>query len=361
MAIHLTDLNIDQFRGIRDLHLAGLNHVNILLGDNNAGKTTILEILKSIQEPTSLINWRKVFRFDYQSRSPLYEGMLGIFPFDEEKLSASYRFMDVKGVSTQVLIQGEIDHVQLEEREVQRLNGYITTGNRKDQQLDEMVDADCLRVQFYVNGEKKTERNIYDFSRRLRAESADEEFFATYFMGSVDHIVGYDNLGEVLNSVSLQKKLVKALQIFDSSITGIQAIQDGYGTKYYVLTSTREKGVPLSLYGDGLKKAVNLISNIVYVENGILMVDEFETSVHTSAMKELFEVALQSALERNVQLFMSTHSKEAVEVLLNLDLYPKENISVHTIHREDGCHLIRSLSSVDAQKAIREWGMDLRK
>jgi AAA15 family ATPase/GTPase len=47
----IENLQINRFRGIRDLNLAGLGWVNILVGKNNSGKTTILEAISIACNP----------------------------------------------------------------------------------------------------------------------------------------------------------------------------------------------------------------------------------------------------------------------------------------------------------------------
>lgn len=42
MTIHLQEFDIHQFRGIHNLELKDLNHINIITGDNNTGKTSVL-------------------------------------------------------------------------------------------------------------------------------------------------------------------------------------------------------------------------------------------------------------------------------------------------------------------------------
>jgi len=41
---------------MRDLKLEGLGHINLLIGDNNSGKTSVLEALSIFSDP---LNWRK--------------------------------------------------------------------------------------------------------------------------------------------------------------------------------------------------------------------------------------------------------------------------------------------------------------
>lgn len=50
MAI-ISDLNIKRFRGIRDLKIASLDRVNLIVGDNNCGKTSVLEALQLSGHP----------------------------------------------------------------------------------------------------------------------------------------------------------------------------------------------------------------------------------------------------------------------------------------------------------------------
>ena len=44
--LHIPQLNIEGFRGIRKLHLSKLGRVTLLAGKNNIGKTTILEAIR---------------------------------------------------------------------------------------------------------------------------------------------------------------------------------------------------------------------------------------------------------------------------------------------------------------------------
>ena len=44
--LHLPDLRIKGFRGIKDLHISRLGRVTLLAGKNGAGKTTVLEAVR---------------------------------------------------------------------------------------------------------------------------------------------------------------------------------------------------------------------------------------------------------------------------------------------------------------------------
>lgn len=45
----ISKLKIDRFRGIRDLEIENLTQVNLIVGDNNCGKTSMLEALQFLR------------------------------------------------------------------------------------------------------------------------------------------------------------------------------------------------------------------------------------------------------------------------------------------------------------------------
>lgn len=61
---------------------------------------------------------------------------------------------------------------------------------------------------------------------------------------------------------------------------------------YKILSKSHKKALPLNAYGDGMKKAVLLMSAVIAAEDGVLLIDEFETAIHTSAMQNLMLLLL---------------------------------------------------------------------
>ena len=51
MGRHIQEFTIHAFKGIRELTLGHLNAINILTGDNNSGKTSVLELLSTLDNP----------------------------------------------------------------------------------------------------------------------------------------------------------------------------------------------------------------------------------------------------------------------------------------------------------------------
>ena len=51
MKKHLQEFTVHAYKGIHNLTLESLNAINILTGDNNSGKTRVLELLSTIGVP----------------------------------------------------------------------------------------------------------------------------------------------------------------------------------------------------------------------------------------------------------------------------------------------------------------------
>ena len=56
----INSINIGAFRGISNLSIHDLSHVNIIVGDNNCGKTSILEAIQLLRAPEDINNIFKV-------------------------------------------------------------------------------------------------------------------------------------------------------------------------------------------------------------------------------------------------------------------------------------------------------------
>lgn len=55
-------LFVEAFRGLRNVRLERLSRINLLVGPNNAGKTSILEAVAILQNPFGPFEWFAVIR-----------------------------------------------------------------------------------------------------------------------------------------------------------------------------------------------------------------------------------------------------------------------------------------------------------
>ena len=76
------------------------------------------------------------------------------------------------------------------------------------------------------------------------------------------------------------------------------------------------RSAPLYVFGDGIKKALIIALSVLNISNGILLIDEIETSIHISVLNHVFAWLIEVCSHRNIQLFVTTHSLEAIDAML---------------------------------------------
>jgi len=95
MTKSLENITIHQFRGLRELELKNLGQINLLVGINNSGKTSVLEALSIYCHPLDLKVWLNTARQREQeyrvSRTPYLDSLQWLFTHDamieQEKLN----------------------------------------------------------------------------------------------------------------------------------------------------------------------------------------------------------------------------------------------------------------------------------
>lgn len=373
MAQHIRSLVIDTFRGVRNLEMTDLADINILTGDNNCGKTSVLEILKSTEMPESLKMWVSAIRNDKNVPVSLgysyYERFQDLFNIDDECKEIKYSIKRSDGEVTTVRVMGEENEESLTVREIDEIDGvnrdWGSDGNIENS--DEMiVDVSKLKLSIYINNEKMQEVSVYDFQRKMNLafNNKTTDYTEAIYISPTRHADGIVFLNKVLDTPDLYEEMLEVLREFDNGIISINVdnANEKYrrGNVYKILSKNHKKALPLNVYGDGLKKAILLMSAVISSQNGILLLDEFETAIHTSAMNNVFEWILKTCMKLNVQLFMTSHSEEAIDKVLKCCPDLQEHIKVFTLFQNKEKTVARGLISRKAIEAKDEMGLELR-
>ena len=364
MERHIQDFIIHAYKGIHDLKLKDLNIINILTGDNNSGKTSVLELLSTLENPQNTGAWVLCARADsLRTRNRQYfNGFYNMFPIDNDTKEISYTFTGADHIINTITLTAEMEETQISENEMNRLNGLLRTGSPK--QENEIIDALCMHLSTYINDKKVNEDTIYDFQNKIsRFLDKKVRFIRTIYISPVDHAGSMFSLNDILSEPELYEELLGILKIFDENITNITALKSDsnpYFTEYMVLTKNHSRALPLTAYGDGMKKTMLLLSAAVRARNGILLLDEFETAIHTSAMDSVFSWLLKSAVKLNVQVFLTSHSKEAIEKVLQCSTELQPFINLYTLYNFEGKNYVRAMTCQEAINAKDNLGLELR-
>lgn len=367
----ISNINIKSFRGIRLLQLDNLAQINILTGDNNCGKTSVLEVLESFSQPDDFRIWRSLIRKDM--REPVrgglsyYEGIYDLFDVNSVAKKIEYT-IEMESIVTKVLVLAKEMEEELTEEEYNNLTGVYISQDDKENELDENTQlVSKLEIEIQIDGKKVGGGSVYEGQRRFvrsMLERQEEYSHNVVYISPVRHAEGSLFLNQVLDNPELYEEMLTILKEYDENIISINYDNEdnrvlGRGV-YKILSKSHQKALPLNVYGDGMKKAVLLMSAVIRAKNGILLLDEFETAIHTSAMNKTFKWILEACKKLNVQVFLTSHSKEAIDKVLKCSPDIIDDIAIYTMYKDDEGVSVRRLKAEKAIEVQDEMGLELR-
>ncbi|MFI3172215.1 MAG: AAA family ATPase [Eubacteriales bacterium] len=363
----ISELYIGQYRGIKNLKLDNLGEINIIAGANNVGKTSLLEVIRSLEGPNNLLTWRNIGMrnsIDGRMSFSTYESVINMFPVnkgDEKKIY--YSGVKKHSESFSVKVSASMDKIIATKEQIDGNNDNVRW-NLENKELVEEFETELLELKYVINGTERGTDIVYELQRGTnRKKNLDKVQLEekVIYISPTQHTKSMHYLGEILNNTELYEKFIEIMKEFDPYFVSVNAIYNevGIGKKYVVLSKNHDEGLPLDAYGDGMKKAMLLVCAVLRAKNGILLLDEFETAIHVSAMKSVFEWIIQVARKLNVQIFMTSHSLEAIETVLKVCDKP-EDLRMLTLIKRDEEIKVRNVDGTKAIQLLDEYGLELR-
>ena len=371
MATHIESLEISAYRGIKNLEIDGLSDVNIFVGDNNTGKTSVLEAIQFLCAPNKF-NLMQIAR-----QREKYRARMGIDFLDSIKYlfditqssSGNYELLIGGKIHEQagsVSVRGEVETHLVDLQELEHKQGIIKHSLGDETEKVETFygkirnDFDAYgQLELFESNTEEFEINKYTM---MRWNPKDENtILKNRSILTVDHVLE-NAFSDLISNSKIKSNAVKLLQEeFDENIADLRIIGGSNGMRYTpVVENSDGDYIPLSLYGDGMKKSLTMLNAIVNTQNGVVLIDEFETALHTSAMKKVFSFLIESARKSNVQLFLTTHSLEALDKMLECTGDSAKKIRVIRLKKKNGKTFSRVMNGEEALENRKDYDMELR-
>jgi len=367
MARHISEIGIQSYRGITNFAVNDLSDINIIVGENNCGKTSLLEAIQIINRPCDFENIvmvsRQRDRFSVVTArytQSQYSSFLNIFNRFQKELNISLNCKTL-GNNIKLSLVGEIYESLVGEDQLAQLK-TIAVGAGSGPAIDEEVKAffgrlDVDKCDMFVSG-SSIDVMLNKYSRIMRSNSS-KALCPINYISPIDHTVN-DRFNEITRSKEMTRRVVELLQTsFDPEIQDLRTVEDEDGRSIRMIDHQNLGFMPLSTYGDGIKKAIALANAAASIRDGVLLIDEYETAIHPKAMDRVFEFMINVCMEKNIQLFLTTHSDEALERLLQSE-GGSGNIRVITMFKNAGNTSARVLDGNKALLVRNELGLELR-
>lgn len=282
---HLTYFKVENFKKFDSLEVKDIGQFNLIVGDNNVGKTCFLEalLIDSDSKITntnfiiSLLN-RKILSFN------------NIYKTSESSFSF-FKHLAKKNDSTSII------NYQLNKRKIK--------GDVKDFELP-------LNFKDKWDRPLISDKNIFDLeiSHRFFRKSLQNFNYPLISLNSNE-----DDIVDLYNSLTTKKDkedLIQVLKVIFPLIIDVE-----YKIEFKQIFDTfifsfkdKDEFIPLNYLGDGFKRIFYIILKVLSLKGKRIMIDEIETGIHHSRQKDFLKNTLKVCKELDVQLFATSHSKE---------------------------------------------------
>jgi|GEM_PF-1610989 len=300
----LKEIRFQNFRCFKDLKIEGLQRFNIFGGKNNVGKTSLLEGLSLVLNPTDPshiinLNYFRNYQFEISQARNLWDNMFNqkdeqivfhIIDIDSLKLLISTEEPKTKSkpikLTEEFLSKTGADQAVL--KYVYELNNEVV-----DSCVAEIKDGAILTQGASTKNFRRFPSHFFPSTLKKRPKRESDKF---------GNIIQQRKKGKLLEAIKILDNKIKDLLII--SIEGIPIIHVDIGLPYYL---------PIYFLGEGAVKYLSILVDIANLQDGVLLIDEIENGIHYSVYDEFLSNVISFSDEYNVQIFATTHSRELVE------------------------------------------------
>lgn len=330
MSKFISTYEIHNFKKFEFLKLDNLGLINVITGDNNVGKTCLLESLlinSNFSKSLTHLNYtlrRRGFYFEpnliFDNKVEFPEG--NYFEFIARDINHSliskYKFSDnssneikIDFINTLEIAPKDLKF-RTDKLEIKNIKGWLKQSlNNKVSELqflyyNELENTSNYTYYPFISFNVSYSNDVPDFLRELDSNRKDEENKATS--------INFDHKRQVIDTMNAINKI----QINDYQVISI-GTQMMLGISFK--SSFNGRFVPITQLGDGFQKIFRYVVEIIYakeVGEDRLMIDEIDTGIHHSRMNEFWTAFIKLVEKTQIQIFATTHSKGCIDSFVEI-------------------------------------------
>lgn len=339
---HFESINVGKYRALDGVNFEKLGRVNLIVGINNAGKTSVLEavyLLANQADPRGLLELlRRRTRVDPGATAAFSATQL----LREIALSGHYDKRADNVVSLVIAVKDEPEDAD------EDWASYLRTL---------IMDAT------YAG---RTQRSVTDFflgrARRTRITGeprwlASSVFHSPFSLSDPELLT---RCYEESIRLKLKERVVEFIRAhIDAGVCDIELANEY--RRFLVTHDAFNEAVDLASFGEGIQRIFLTGLLVAGARGGVVLIDEFENALHTAVLLEFTKFVHEIAYEFECQVFVTTHSKETVDAFL-LNGYRIDEVVAYLLKREEKTtKSVVRISGPDLKRAVEIGDVDLRR
>ena len=279
----LTDIEISDFRGFGNVKLKGLGLVNLIVGKNNAGKTSLLEAVAAATNSHSFSGLPDLFRAAQnkaRSQADLNRSYQWLVRDGAVESKAKIWAQDERG-DWEVIIQLERNSQNLGQMWGHSFPGYHGQSS-------------------FPGGKAAMIRRMPTF--RLRSVSVQHQ--------TPEDLV--EAFAEAVRPPEGEAQMEALLHEVDDRVRTVRLDYAQGSQPFIVVDIGLSQRVPLPQAGQGIYRLVAIFSELLGQRPQICFIDEIENGIHYTVLPQVWKGIAEVAERLGVQVFATTHSGECL-------------------------------------------------
>jgi len=365
----LCSLQISRFRAFESLRIEDLGRVNLFVGKNNSGKTTILEaaeILLSGDKPTAVVSCavrRGELVIETEREMPR-----------ERQIDISHLFHGHRcEPDSSFELQGEESHapvsitceIRLSEEHPHTDKELFPNGYDFKPRLELLIREEPKQKPFAFPLSALGAIPFESFRRQAYRRSPESKALTFIRTEALDRL----EMSELWDSIALteeESNVIETLRILEPRIDRIAFLSQRAYTFYssasgiYVKINGLEDRIPLGSLGDGIRHLLAISLALSRSKNGFVIVDEIDTGLHHSVMDDMWGALIKTADRLNVQVFATTHSQDCVRSLAWVHRREPDLCKEVRLHRVDAGRLTTVVYTPEEISVAADQRVELR-
>lgn len=365
------------FRGLRKVRLDGLGRVNLFLGGTNTGKTSLLEVVSLLAAPFDLLTWTHTANRREPSpfaalTSSIVDRLRYLFPSTGEGEGPGEIAISGAGRHT---VENLVARVSLL-RGMRPVTEFV---DAEDESEPQSVRTEVERNGVEIHVSAQLSNGIQPLIPGFSVEQTRRTFTVwegEAFLGQqkrhrlklpLRDITPYDHwlrspatrgLSEAVLSGE-EIDVISLISSIEPRIIDVRLIENQ--RESMVFLKDRQAGfLPISSFGDGIRRIFSIALAVPRASHGILLIDEIETGLHVSMLRKVYGWLWRACQQFDVQLFATTHSLEAIDALLDSDTSDEEDTVAYQLGLGQDASNVRRIGEKQLKRLRRERGLDVR-
>ncbi len=302
------EIGIENFRGIRHLALKNIKQINLLVGKNNCGKSSVLDaifLLSGFSNPLLNVRINQFRDYDKLDEDDLVLNFYNMLPENHIHIHGSMmggavrdlKIVPLASESKHVLPKDNVSAQSLSNKEANISNGlamnfsYVTGSGEKKNGSSAIVITNQDNV-------------------KIRSQKDYEETLSGVYINSK---FAFSIAADYLTNIIQEKQehvIVEILRQIDPKIKSISVLKSGVNVDIGL-----SRLVPINMLGDGVRKMLAIITSLHACKDGVIFIDEIDNGLHFSSLSSLWKAIIKTSELLNVQVFATTHNIESLQSL----------------------------------------------